>query len=150
MSVRDNQMINQNTDDEAQKISALIGTTKNTGGSATAGTLMGKLNAIISKVNGSGTMKVSCVKSIQTIEATIPEDETTLNVTISAVDVNKTVINHLGSIENAYSSNAYEDDGLSAVWDTKITLKNSTTVELDRAVYSTESVLVSFQVVEFY
>ena len=44
------QSINQNVDEEAGKLLALLGATGNTGGSAATGTVMGKLNKIISDI----------------------------------------------------------------------------------------------------
>lgn len=50
-SPRDIEMINQNTDAEVAKVTALLGATGDTGGSATAGSIMAKLNAIFTNAS---------------------------------------------------------------------------------------------------
>lgn len=50
MSVRDNEVINLNTDEEIKKVLDLLGLTGDTGGSAAAGTAMAKLNELQKKL----------------------------------------------------------------------------------------------------
>ena len=54
MSVRDNEVINLNTDEEIKKVLDLLGLTGDTGGSATAGTAMAKLNELQKQVAQTG------------------------------------------------------------------------------------------------
>lgn len=54
MSVRDNEVINLNTDKEVKKVLDLLGLTGDTGGSATAGTAMAKLNELQKQVAQTG------------------------------------------------------------------------------------------------
>lgn len=51
MSVKDNDMVNQYTAQKAEEIKSLIGATTDTGGSVTAGTVMGKENATLEILN---------------------------------------------------------------------------------------------------
>ena len=52
-SPRDFEIINQNTNAEAAKVTALLGAAGDTGGSETAGTLAAKLNALLSALENS-------------------------------------------------------------------------------------------------
>lgn len=52
MAVRDNEVINLNTDEEIKKVLDLLGLTGDTGGTATAGTTMAKLNELLKELDG--------------------------------------------------------------------------------------------------
>lgn len=76
-SPRDIEMINQNTDAEVAKVTALIGATNNTGGSATAGTAMAKLNGIFTNASTAASKATAAAKdaaSIKTTVATVSTD----------------------------------------------------------------------------
>ena len=119
MSVRDNQMINQNTDEEMAKLAALLGGTADDGGTPDAGTLMAKLNALLEAFEAGVTANV--VKSIQQGSVTIGAEAKSANATISAVNTAKAVVLNNGAhANNTVGNRNYSEIGLK--------LTNSTTV----------------------
>ena len=119
-----------------QGVLDLIGATADTGGSAMAGTVMAKLNAIISG-------GISMVKSIQRGTIAITKDNTTGTATINAVNMNKAFVNFCGQSGSAqYGGNKMQH---------RLELTNSTTVTAHKggsdASYSS---YVNFEVIEYY
>lgn len=124
-----------------QGVLDILGTTKDTGGSTTAGSTMAKLNAILSR-------NPSAVKSIQ--HGTIAFTAKTTTQTISAVDVTRAVVLHTGSSGN-YNTSSNSGPGNSGYWDSRLTLKNATTVEAEVGYYNSGyNSKVSYVVIEFY
>lgn len=123
-----------------QGVLDILGLTGDTGGSTTAGTTMAKLNAILSR-------SPSAVKSIQ--HGTIAFTAKTTTQTITAVDVTRSVVLHTGSSYNNSGSN--DTARYSGFWDSRLTLKNATTVEAEVGYYnSSYNAKVSYVVIEFY
>ena len=99
-----------------------IGATGNTGGSATAGTVMAKLNAIITKLNSSSSGSSSAIKSIQ--HGHVKNGFSTGTATINAVNVNKSVL-IINGYYNTYARFGSSGDEFPTYY---ATLTNSTTV----------------------
>lgn len=145
MSVRDNQMINQNTDEEMEKLAALLGGTADDGGTPDAGTLMAKLNALLEAFEAGVTANV--VKSTQRGVISMGKSSAA-TATINAVNTDKAVVLYGGSKLNSSSGN----DFASYVC---LQLTNSTTVTASRVSYGSyaetiHNASVPYQVIEFY
>ena len=124
-----------------QGVLDILGLTGDTGGSTTAGTTMAKLNAILSR-------SPSAVKSIQ--HGTIAFTAKTTTQTITAVDVTRSVVLHTGSSYNGGTGNSGTTSN-SGYWDSRLTLKNATTVSAEVGYYnSSYNAKVSYVVIEFY
>lgn len=143
MSVRDNQMINQNTDAEMEKLAALLGGTADDGGTPDAGTLMAKLNALLEAFEKGVTAQ--SVKSVQRGTITIALGKASGTATINAVDTSKAVVLYGGEkIESQYALES-ESEHIALV------LTNSTTVTASyQTAQSGVKIYVPFQIIEFH
>ena len=141
----------------------LIGNTADIGGTAVAGSLTAKANAILSgqakqaqqetvqdilsKLNTSGAITVNAVKSIQRGVIRISGSERTATASISPVNMNKSIVLFSG-FESGFGSSLMAIDTIG------LTLIDSTTVQISRGAgsgYQPNSFgCASYQVVEFY
>ena len=138
----------------------LIGKTSDTDGSATAGTLTAKANAILSgqekqaqqetvqdilsKLNASGAITVNAVKSVQRGIIVIPANGSKAQATINEVDMSKAVVFYGGSSSNLNNS------GSAATALHYLYLHNSTTVVAQQSISWNGEKTVAYQVIEFY
>nr|DAU66762.1 MAG TPA: hypothetical protein [Caudoviricetes sp.] len=123
-------LADENTVDE---INSKIGTTTDTGGSATTGTVMGKLNTLLSNTGGA-----SVIKSIQWGTASV--GSTAERVTITSVNTDKSMVILNGSIVDGNMGGSVYLVGFTA---TQIRIGNSNSSSRD-------SFTASWQVIEFY
>lgn len=137
----------------------LIGNTADTGGSATAGTLAAKVNAILSgqakqetvqsilsKLNTSGAITVNAVKSVQRGTITIAKGTTEKTASINEVDINKAFV-LFGGLTTPISESYYRPNEV----ETRLELKDSKTVAATRQISnSSYGITVAYQVIEFY
>lgn len=99
------------------------------------------------------------IKSIQSFQTTVPGGQTTFDVTISPVDINKTIIIPTGRrgrsvyTPSMEATGPYHDNGPA---DATIRLTSSTNVRIERATGATNgisgqnvSMIYAYQVVEF-
>lgn len=119
-----------------QGVLDLIGATADTGGSTMAGTVMAKLNAIISG-------GISTVKSVQRGIITIAGGKASATATINAVNMSKSEISYAGLLTGS------DYGGTSTA--THLVLTNATTVTATRGTSGyTTKVEIPYQVVEYY
>ena len=119
-----------------QGVLDLIGATADTGGSTMAGTVMAKLNAIISG-------GISTVKRIQRGVITIASQEATATATINAVNMSKSELVFTGLMTTS-------GDGGNQT-ETNLVLTNSTTITATRGTTSFKTTVeIPYQVVEYY
>ena len=84
------EVVRQSTADKVTEIDGKIGTTTDTGGSTTAGTVMGKLNKALSDMGGK-----SIIKSITRIEKMNIVKGGTTTIALPNVNPDKTILNIL-------------------------------------------------------
>lgn len=150
MSVRDNQIINENTDAGIARVLAMLGTaegsesileilgqTADTGGSATAGTAMAKLNALFSNHQ--------CIRHIQRGVGATPANSsvTTIDITLSGFTNSQKMVAIING--NAHSGSGSYDD-------VRVTELTETNLRIQRYGYSGGLLRAdfSYQVIEFY
>lgn len=96
MAVKDNEMVNLNTDEEIKKVLDLLGLTGDTGGSATAGTAMAKLNELLSK----NTSVIRHIQRGSVYMGVRGENDRTEKIKLSGfTDVDKIIVLLNGSLE---------------------------------------------------
>lgn len=119
----------------------LIGTTTDIGGNQTAGTLMAKENAILSKLEAIGNSEVPTVKSIQRGYVEVNGETTTIQ--ISAVDVSKAFVTLSGFTASGTSNH-------SLPWITKFTPTSIIVSGYGKNGAYSPVMRFSWQVIEFY
>lgn len=122
---------------------ANFGATGDTGGTATAGTAMAKLNALLSKI--SGGVGIKSVQRGTFVEDFSPETAKANRINISTVDPKKTFVIINGGLSAGYSSSSSAVRGYVG----GITA-TSFTYYAGRASLTIGAGSVSYQVVEFY
>lgn len=145
---------------DVEEISGLIGTTTDTGGSTTAGSVMGKLNGVMSTL--ANTPIVSAVKSIQRGTVTFTSNYENMQISLSTrVNPNKCMVlldsadasGGFGAVST--SSGGINEGGYGQVstvvslTSTKLTISPSFTAYYGRDT-SYHYGPVSWQVIEFY
>ena len=125
-----------------QGVLDLIGATEDTGGSTMAGTVMAKLNNILSKTG---------IKSVQRGTISISKDSTTGTATLAhAVDMTKATLNFLGYYATSYVSTSSASNR-AADLPAMLAFTNATTITaIKRNGYSETGVVVGYEVVEYY
>ncbi|NLK36922.1 MAG: hypothetical protein GX299_02415 [Epulopiscium sp.] len=114
-------------------IIATLGTTDNTGGSQTSGTVMAKLNAIQQKIS---LIPTSVVKSIQ--KGSVSGDTTnSVSVSISPVNPQKSIV----LLNNYNTTSVYCGTYLSSLSSNSLYIKMAAT---------SDRTITSWQVIEFY
>lgn len=128
-------LVGGNTLANSNEILDLIGTTADTGGSATSGTLMAKMNNMLSNAGA--------VKSVQRGNATFTSESTTnKTVTISRVNLSKSILILTGGYTSHDSASGLSFSGH---------LYSSTQLYLYCNMFSSAAEhMLSWQVVEFY
>ena len=144
MAVRDNEVINLNTDEEIKKVLDLLGLTGDTGGTATAGTAMAKLNRLLSWFDIGVTAKA--VKSVQYqsyFGKSGGGQESEHTFTISEINPEKTVVIANG---NGYvGSSGFSNVVVLSVEKTKVTVQAN-----QNSTQGGQNYAVSIQVLELY
>lgn len=118
-----------------QDIINSIGATADTGGSSTAGTLMAKMNDMLSNAGA--------VKSVQRGTCTMSSNESTKTVTISSVNLYKAVLILTGYAPSEYNANSRWAYG-------RIARSNSLSFKQTQGSAVTSSISIPWQVIEFY
>ncbi len=119
------------------KVITEVGATNNTGGTATAGTVMGKLNAILGY-----SLAPRVVKSVQRgTFATGAQDWQTVNITISPVDLAKSVL---------MISTVTSDPNRLTMGKARLTSTTNIYLFFYLAAAYADKVNVDWQVIEFY
>ena len=85
------------------------------------------------------------IKSIQRGTIVIKNGSSSASVTISPVDVNKTILNNTGFMTSVAGSGGY-----AALWNGYIQLENETTIVGKRYGYENNDLTIGYEVIEFY
>jgi len=130
---------------DIQDVSDLIGQTENTGGTVTAGTVMAKLNALLTKFTsgGVGIKKVQRGTFQEKIVANTTDNDTT--ITISSVNPSKTFVILRGGGTSGYASSPSVVMGY-----LKKLTATSFTYGGGRGSVTISPSMISYEVVEFY
>ena len=124
-----------------KKLGEIIGATTDTGGTATAGTLMAKVNALIGAFAAGVTAK--SIKSVQRGVITIASQKASATATINAVNMSKSKLVFTGLMTTS------SEGGQST--ETNLVLTNATTVTATRGTSSYKTTVeIPYQVVEYY
>ena len=128
-----------------------------TDGASSTGSLHSKAGALKNDIAGiaaKNTVKYgSAIKSIQRGTAVLAGGTKSLQVTISAVNTNKAMVNFLGAQAKGSHYYYYESSYTYAYTGhhfVRLSLSSSTTLSIERAEHNTVELMASYEIIEFY
>lgn len=122
-------------------LESVIGTTTNTGGSASAGTVMAKLNALFTLISSSGGIP-GTVKSVQRGYTSGGEYDDDVTITINTINPNKAIVILNASMSQHADSGQVHTPYVVSLTSTVLTVGNHYTPH--------DAEKFSWQVIEFY
>lgn len=128
-----------------------------TDGASSTGSLHSKAGALKNDIAGIAAKNIvkysSAIKSIQRGTAVLAEETNSLQVTISAVNTNKAMVNFLGAQAMGSRYRYYEDSFAYAYTGhhfVHLSLDSPTTLNIERAEHNEVELMASYEIIEFY